>query len=309
MEALKERGILRQNAPHLVQRPGLRRAELRLVGGAVLRHRPEGLRRAGRQVRLRRLADPLARGDARRLPTLEHRGPARRRRLLRRPVRRLRGCSSTWSQTAAEQGATLLNYARGDRLHTGRATGSWTASSPSTRRPASEIRVERAGRHQRDRARSRTASAGWTIPAAPPMIAPSQGVHLVFDRLVPAGRHRHHGAAHARRPRDVRHPVARPHAGRHHRHADRRADARAAARSTRRSTSSSKPPASTCTEPPTRADVLSVFVGHPAARARRRRRRRPRRCRATTPSTSSGRACSRSPAASGPRTATWPRTA
>ena len=56
MEALKERGLLRQNAPHLVQRSRLRRAQLRLVGGAVLRSRPQGLQRAGRQVRLRALA-------------------------------------------------------------------------------------------------------------------------------------------------------------------------------------------------------------------------------------------------------------
>ena len=60
MEALKERGLLRQNAPHLVTTCAFIVPELRVVGGAVLRHRPEGLRPARRQVRLRPFADPLA---------------------------------------------------------------------------------------------------------------------------------------------------------------------------------------------------------------------------------------------------------
>ena len=67
------------------QQPGLRRAELRLVGGAVLRPGPEGLQRARRQVRLRRLADPVARRDAAR---------ASRR-------SRPRACAAAWSTTTA----------------------------------------------------------------------------------------------------------------------------------------------------------------------------------------------------------------
>ena len=51
------------------------------------------------------------------------------------------------------------------------------------------------------------------------MIAPSQGVHIVLRQALPRRRHGDHGAAHARRARDVRHPVARPHGGRHDRHA------------------------------------------------------------------------------------------
>ena len=59
-------------------------------------------------------------------------------------------------------------------------------------------------------------------PRRAPLVAPSQGVHLVLDRSFLPGDARHHGAAHPRRPRAVRHPLARPHAGRDHRHADRR---------------------------------------------------------------------------------------
>jgi glycerol-3-phosphate dehydrogenase len=43
MEALKERGILRENAPHLGYRPRVRRAHVRLVGSAVLWRRLEAL--------------------------------------------------------------------------------------------------------------------------------------------------------------------------------------------------------------------------------------------------------------------------
>ena len=90
-----------------------------------------------------------------------------------------------------------------------------------------EIRVSDTGRHQRDGpVRGRRSPPGRPgrhaddrpEPGRPPGVRP----------VLPAGPERHHGAAHERRPRDVRHPVARPHAGRHHRHADSRAVARAA---------------------------------------------------------------------------------
>ena len=86
MEALKERGILRQNAPHLVQRSRLRRPQLRLVGSALLRSRPEGIQPAQREIWLWPVANPFARGNAEALPDDQDRRPARRRRLLRRPV-------------------------------------------------------------------------------------------------------------------------------------------------------------------------------------------------------------------------------
>jgi glycerol-3-phosphate dehydrogenase len=43
--------------------------------------------------------------------------------------------------------------------------------------------------------------------AAASLIAPSQGIHLVFDALLSAGRLRHHGAAHQGRAGDVRHSL------------------------------------------------------------------------------------------------------
>jgi glycerol-3-phosphate dehydrogenase len=87
-------------------------------------------------------------------------------------------------------------------------------------------------------------------PGHPPRVRP----------VVPAGRQRHHGAAHARRPRDVRDPVARAHARGHHRHAHRRADARAAALE-EEVAFILETAAQYLHKAPTRDDVLSVFVG------------------------------------------------
>ncbi len=60
MEALKERGILLQNAPHIVRDLRVCRAELLVVGGSVLWHRHEGLRHACGQVQFRFVEDALA---------------------------------------------------------------------------------------------------------------------------------------------------------------------------------------------------------------------------------------------------------
>ena len=88
MEALKERGLLRQNAPHLVSNlafvvPNYDWWEAPFYGLGLKIYNA-----ARRQVRLRRVRDPLARGDAGAAADDQDRGPARRRRLLRRPVRR-----------------------------------------------------------------------------------------------------------------------------------------------------------------------------------------------------------------------------
>ena len=123
-------------------------------------------------------------------------------------------------------------------------------------------------------------------PAAEPMIAPSQGVHLVFDALVPRRRQRHHGAAHQRRPGDVRDPVARPHARRHHRHAHRRS----AAGARRPRAGDRVHPADRRALPGKEADPRrrpERLRGHPPVERRRRRSRRPRPSRAITPSASS----------------------
>ena len=70
------------------QQSCLRRAQLRLVGSAVLRPRPQDLQRARRQVRVRLVRDPHARRDAGATAHDQDRGSSRRRRVLRRPVRR-----------------------------------------------------------------------------------------------------------------------------------------------------------------------------------------------------------------------------
>ncbi len=111
MEALKERGLLRRNAPHLVGRPGVRGAQLRLVGGAVLRHRPQGLQPArGHATASERPRSCRASETLERLPTIKTEG-------LRGGVVYYDGQFDdarlliNLAATAAEQGATLLNYA------------------------------------------------------------------------------------------------------------------------------------------------------------------------------------------------------
>ena len=59
------------------------------------------------------------------------------------------------------------------------------------------------------------------LPGAPALIAPSQGIHLVFDRSFLPGACGADGAEDTGWPGDVCRAVARVHAGRHYRHADR----------------------------------------------------------------------------------------
>ena len=145
MEALKERGLLRQNAPHLVHDLAVRRPQLRLVGDAVLRHRPEGLRPARRQVRLRP-SQILSRDEvaARGCPTLRTDG-------LRGGVVYYDGQFDdarlliNLVQTAAEHGATLLNYAPVVGFIEGRATASIDGvTSRRSRKPDASFRRSRA---------------------------------------------------------------------------------------------------------------------------------------------------------------------
>ena len=88
MEALKERGLLRQNAPHLVSNlafvvPNYDWWEAPFYGlGLKVYNLLAGKYGFGS------LRDPLAGGDAGAAADDQDGGPARRRRLLRRPVRR-----------------------------------------------------------------------------------------------------------------------------------------------------------------------------------------------------------------------------
>ncbi len=66
----------------------LHRPQLRVVGVAVLRHRPPSLRSPRRALRFRQVVPCIARHDHQRDSIHQHRGPARRDALLRRAVRR-----------------------------------------------------------------------------------------------------------------------------------------------------------------------------------------------------------------------------
>ena len=110
MEALKERGLLLQNAPHIVHDLGVRGAELRLVGSSVLRPWPEAVSIAGRKIWVWASRILSREETLEHLPTLKTDG--------------LRGGAVYYDgqfddarllihmvATAFEQGATLLNYA------------------------------------------------------------------------------------------------------------------------------------------------------------------------------------------------------
>ncbi len=129
------------------------------------------------------------------------------------------------AQTADEHGAVLLNYARVNGVSTagGRVDGV-------------VVRDEESGEELRLGARAVINATGafadgirkLVASTADPMIAPSQGAHVVLDRSFLPGAHGAHGAEGRGWPRDVCDPLARPHAHRYDRHADPCAAARAA---------------------------------------------------------------------------------
>ena len=161
---------------------------------AVLRARPEALQRAGRQVRLRRVPILSREETLARLPTIGTDGlrggvvyydgqfddcAAADQPGSRPPPNRARRCSTT-SGDRADKAQRRLRRRRG--------------------RAGSGDRVEQSTSRARGRstraARSPTRCGGWPIPTSTPLIAPSQGIHLVFDRSFLPGDERDHGAAH-----------------------------------------------------------------------------------------------------------------
>jgi len=179
MEALRERGILRRNAPHLVHDlafvvPNYEWWEAPFYGlGLKLYNLLAGKYGFGQSQILSR-DETLAR-----LPTIKPEG-------LRGGVIYYDGQFDdarlliNLVATAAEQGATLLNYAPVTALTNGpdgfiNGVIAYNAETGREFRATARVVINAAGPFA-DSVRR------MADPAATPMIAPSQGVHLVFDR-------------------------------------------------------------------------------------------------------------------------------
>ncbi len=179
VEALKERGILSQNAPHLVQNlpfvvPNYQWWEGPFYGvGLKVYDFLAGRYGFGASL-------PLSREEVlARIPTLQPQG-------LRGGVLYYDGQFDdsrlliNLAQTAAEQGACILNYARVVRL----------AKGAEGRICGAVFRDEETGEEHAIRARCVINAAGpfcdsvrqLDDPAAEPLVTPSQGVHIVLDR-------------------------------------------------------------------------------------------------------------------------------
>ena len=217
MEALKERGMLRQNAPHLVSNlafvvPNYDWWEAPFYGiGLKVYDVLAGRYGFGtseilsRDETLRRL--PTIRTEGLRGGVVYYDGQFDDARLLVSLVR-----------TAAEHGATLLNYTRVTGL-TKDADGfvdglvAHDLESGDTFQVRAPVVINATGPFADEVRRLAEPEARDADRAEP-------GHPSRVRAVVPAGRQRDHGAAHERWPRDVRHPVARAHAGGHDRHAD-----------------------------------------------------------------------------------------
>lgn len=186
MEALKERGLLRQNAPHLVRDlafvvPSYVWWESPFYGlGLKIYNQLSGTYRFGETRRLSKeetlAALPTIRTEGLRGGVVYFDGQFDDARLLINLV-----------ETAAEHGATLLNYVAvtaltldGDGLVNGVVARDRESGREATL--SARVVVNATGafcdavRHMAD-------------PSTPAMIAPSQGVHLVFDRSFLRGDH------------------------------------------------------------------------------------------------------------------------
>jgi glycerol-3-phosphate dehydrogenase len=185
MEALKERGLLRTNAPHLVASlpfvvPAYKWWETPFYGiGLSVYSLLAGKRGFGRSAVLSRRSTlerlPTLRTEGLRGGILYYDGQFDDARLLISMVR-----------TAANEGAVALNYARVSKITKGpdgRVTGVVAEDLESGRELelAGRIVVNATGpfadgiRHMADE-------------EAPALVAPSQGIHLVFDRSFLPGR-------------------------------------------------------------------------------------------------------------------------
>ena len=308
MEALKERGLLRQNAPHLVHDlafivPNYSWWEAPFYGiGMKVYDLLAGKYGFGRSRIL------SSQETIEKLPNIQTEG-------LRGGVVYYDGQFDDtrllihMAATAAEHGATLLNYAPVIEI---------TTDGSRLRQMASSSRDDETG-HQHTAAGVRVVinAAGifadhirqMTDPAARRMMAPSQGIHLVFERSFL----RADAAIMVPHTSDGRVLFAIP----WHDHTV------VGTTDTPIQEPSYEPlpfaeeiefildtAAQFLSRPPTRKDILSIYVGiRPLVKAQEDSAEKPLPSLAITPFTSTTLVYSPSSAANGPPTATWPRTA
>ena len=283
MEALKERGLLLQNAPHLVRNLGFVVPNydwweapfygigLKLYNLLAGKYGFGASRILSREETLERL--PTIKTEGLRGGVIYFDGQFDDSRLLINLV-----------ATACEQGATLLNYAAGRPASPRTATASWTASAFRDVETGEEFEarakvvINATGPFADDLRRKADPAAAAddrSQPGHPPGVRP----------LVSGRRQRHHGAAHQRRPRAC--SPSRGTATRWSAPPTRRSPRPRSSRSPwsrkstsfsrrRRSTSTRSPPAPTCSA----SSPASARWCAPARPAT------PRRSRATTPSAS-----------------------
>lgn len=179
MEALKERGILRENAPHLVHDlpfvvPNYSWWEtpfygigLKIYDLLATRYSFGKSRILSREDTLARL--PTIRQDGLRGGVIYHDGQFDDARLLIHLM-----------MTAADACATLLNYAPVTALHRGEdgfldGVSFTDSETGEIHHPKARVVVNATGIFTDEIRR-------MTEPDTPPMVAPSQGIHLVFPR-------------------------------------------------------------------------------------------------------------------------------
>ena len=211
--------------------PALHRPPLQMVGGPVLRDRPEDLRPARRPSQSGPLADSRPRRNDR--PDSQRRaaGPPRRRHVLRRPVRRREDGGDPRGVGGGSRGLPPELRAGHRAPPVRRRDLGRGVRGPRVGRPAEDPRPRRGerGGHLRRRHPPPRRSLGAARGSAGAGRAPRLRRRL---SLRPDG---HHGPAHGRRACSLRHSVARPGTRRDDGHGDARArdGAPAAARRSR----------------------------------------------------------------------------
>ncbi len=216
MEALRERGLLLENAPHLVRNLGFvvptydwwespfYGVGLKIYNMLAGKYGFGASRILSKEETLERL--PTINTDGLRGGVIYFDGQFDDARLLIHLV-----------ATAWEQGATLLNYApvtdvlkdddgfvNGVRFR--------DLESGEERKASARVVINATGPFS-------DAFRALADPAVEPIIAPSQGVHLVFDASFLESDERHYGSTYQRRTNAVRHSLARPCSGGDDRHA------------------------------------------------------------------------------------------